>query len=55
TNLRVLDLTRNKISDISPLRNLTTLQYLYLNGNPINDYNPIQPYFQTIKDKDFEI
>jgi Leucine-rich repeat (LRR) protein len=36
-NLSDLDLSRNPISDFSPLTDITTLQYLALNGNHLSD------------------
>ncbi len=43
TNLIELDLHRNKkISDISPLKNLTSLRHLSLRGNTISDMSPLK-------------
>ena len=41
TNLQVLHLYRNQISDLSPLAALTNLQYLDLGGNRISDLSPL--------------
>ncbi len=40
-NLVEVSLTRNAISDISPLAGLTKLQYLYLRSNSISDISPL--------------
>ena len=41
TNLRWISLSRNSISDISPLAGLTNLGILYLNDNSISDISPL--------------
>jgi Leucine-rich repeat (LRR) protein len=40
--LRVLKLSFNGISDLSPLQRLSNLECLYLNGNRIKNLNPLQ-------------
>ena len=41
TDLRVLGLSRNKISNLSPLSSLTELGYLVLDDNQISDLSPL--------------
>ena len=41
TDLRFLDLPRNKISDLSPLSSLTELVFLLLDDNQISDLSPL--------------
>jgi internalin A len=41
TNLFYLDLSRNKITDVSPLSGLTNLQVLWLAFNEITDITPL--------------
>ena len=41
TNLRLLDLARNRISDLTPLANLHSLEELGLDGNVIKDVSPL--------------
>ena len=41
TNLRILDLSDNNISDISPLKELTKLKLLNLSKNKIEDISPL--------------
>ena len=41
-NLKKLKLNENEISDISPLKNLTKLEYLEIQRNRIVDINPLK-------------
>ena len=41
TNLQLLYLNSNEISDLRPLANLDKLRYLYLNSNEISDLRPL--------------
>jgi len=40
--LRVLSLDERKVSDLTPLRNLTALQGLYLDGTAVTDLSPLR-------------
>ena len=40
-SLSSLDLSKNKISDISPLKKLSSLRTLHLDGNEIEDFSPL--------------
>lgn len=42
TDLRILILADNRISDITPLKNLKHLHYLELFINPLHDYSPLE-------------
>lgn len=42
TNLKILDLSENRISDLSPLRNLTQLESLDLDRNYISNLEPLK-------------
>ncbi len=52
--LELLMAQDNQIADISPLAGLP-LTRLYLNGNPIADFGPIQDIYPKLAEKDFEI
>ena len=41
TNLTMLRLDSNQISDVSPLASLINLYYLHLTGNQISDVSPL--------------
>ena len=51
--LQRLRLGWNLITDLTPLRNLP-LTALYLQGNPIADYTPIQALYINLQEKDFD-
>ncbi len=42
TKLKKLSLSSNQISDVSELEGLTSLNTLYIIGNPISDYGPLR-------------
>ena len=49
TKLATLDLGNNNITDMSALENVTSLTHLYVKGNPISDYAPLQPHATAIQ------
>ncbi len=52
--LRDLNIRNNRIASIEPLGGLENLvQRIYLEGNPVNDYSPIEHYYYDILDTDF--
>ncbi|MCM1989094.1 leucine-rich repeat domain-containing protein [Oceanirhabdus seepicola] len=55
TKLTHLVLRRNKITNIEPLKNLKKLTGLYLWHNEITDYSPVEPYYDNLRYKDFEL
>ena len=42
TNLKILSINHNKISNIEPIKDLSNLVELYLEGNAVNDILPLQ-------------
>ncbi len=48
TKLERLWLTNNNITDMSALQGVTSLTHLYVRGNPISDYTPLQPHAAAI-------
>jgi Leucine-rich repeat (LRR) protein len=42
TKLQILDLDKNKISDLAPLAILKKLKYLDIRNNPITDYSSLE-------------
>ena len=54
TKLYHLKLTKNRILNISPLANLTELKELFIDGNRISDFNPLNGLSLTILERDQE-
>lgn len=54
-NLEILHLVDNQIKDVSPIAGLNNLEYLKLAGNPISDYTPLEPIYDQLVVKDFEL
>ncbi len=53
-SLKYLGLMHNNIENILDLRNLDRLEHLYLRGNKISDFSCVKPYYNNLKEKDFE-
>ena len=49
TRLRILNLSDNQISDVTPLKNLAQLTHLSLNNNQISDVTPLKNLTQLRK------
>ncbi len=54
TKLYHLKLTKNRILDISPLANLTELKELFIKGNRVSDFSPLNGLSLTILERDEE-
>lgn len=55
TGLTQVNLSGNKIKDITFLKQLGSLNSLLLKGNPIDDYSPTAEYYDRLTEKDFQI
>ncbi len=53
-SLKYLGLMHNNIENILDLRNLDRLEHLYLRGNKISNFSCVKPYYNNLKEKDFE-
>ncbi|SDO07038.1 CotH kinase family protein [Alkalicoccus daliensis] len=53
--LEDVNIRHNQIESIEPLRNLNNLrERLYVEGNPIEDFSPVEHYLEEINDTDIE-
>ena len=54
-NLNSLNIGNNKLTKIDALKELANLKSLYLDGNKIKDFSPIESIYPWLEDKDFTL